>query len=195
MPSNIEIKAKVRELDTLRGLAESIATEPSRTVHQTDVCFQSSKGRLKLRIFTRSSGELIYYERPDTRGSKQSRYQIHETSKPLELRQLLAVALGETITVKKKREVYMVGQIRIHLDEVEELGSFVELEVVLSPNQDPEEGRGIASDLMDKLGINESDLVPCAYADLLSAKVEQDAGGHGLQPGGAAACDPDVKRR
>jgi predicted adenylyl cyclase CyaB len=145
-----------------------IATEPCETLNQEDVFFRTHKGRLKLRIFTHSLGELIYYERPDTTGSKQSNYQIHRTSKPLELRELLAAALGETITVKKKREVYIEGQTRIHLDEVDELGAFMELEVVLRPGQDPDEGRSIASDLMEKLGVDECDLVPCAYVDLLS---------------------------
>ena len=175
MPSNIEIKATVRELDRLRCIATRIATEPCQTLHQEDVFFRARRGRLKLRIFSDSSGELIHYERPDTSGAKQSNYQIHETSKPLDLRKLLSDALGETVTVKKKREVYLVGQTRIHLDEVDELGTFMELEVVLSPNQTPEKGRSIASDLMEKLGINESDFVSCAYADLLQNKAEQDA--------------------
>lgn len=175
MPSNIEIKAKVKKLDSLRRLAGNIATEPSQTLNQEDVFFQSNKGRLKLRIFSSHSGELIQYERPDTRGAKQSNYLIHKTSKPLELRQLLSSALGETVVVKKKREVYMVGQSRIHLDEVAELGSFMELEVVLNPKQTPEEGRKIAADLMKKLEVKESDLVSCAYADLLQKKVEQSA--------------------
>ena len=176
LPSNIEIKATVREPDQFRRIAMRIATEPCQTLHQEDVFFRVRKGRLKLRIFSDGSGELIQYERADTSGAKQSDYQIHCTSKPLELRKLLAAALGETVTVKKKREVYMAGQTRIHLDEVDELGTFMELEVVLSPDQTPEEGRSIASDLMEKLGIQESDLVPCAYADLLQDKAEQGGG-------------------
>jgi len=175
LPSNIEIKATVKELDRLRSIAMRIATEPCQTLHQEDVFFRARSGRLKLRIFSESSGELIHYERPDTRGIKQSNYQIHETSKPLKLRKLLSDALGEILTVKKKREVYMVGQTRIHLDEVDELGTFMELEVVLSPNQNLEEGHSIASDLMKKLGVNESDFISCAYADLLQHKAEQGA--------------------
>ncbi|MCK4546307.1 MAG: class IV adenylate cyclase [Candidatus Eisenbacteria sp.] len=176
LPSNIEIKAMVRELDRFRFIAMRIATEPCRTLHQEDVFFRVRKGRFKLRIFSDSSGELIQYERPNARGARQSDYRIYSTSKPLELRKLLADALGETVTVKKKREVYMVGQTRIHLDEVDELGTFVELEVVLDSNQTPEQGRSIVSELMEKLGIQESDLVPCAYADLLQDKAEQGAG-------------------
>ncbi len=174
MSSNIEVKAKVRELDQFRCIAMRMATEPLQTLHQEDIFFRVRTGRLKLRIFSDGTGELIQYERPDISGAKQSNYQIHRTSKPLELRKILSEALGETATVKKKREVYIVGQTRIHLDEVDTLGTFVEVEVVLSPGQSPDEGRRIASDLMDRLGIKESDLVPCAYADLQKNKAEQE---------------------
>lgn len=160
----------VKEPDRLRSIVKRITTEPSQTLHQEDIYFRVRRGRLKLRIFADDLGELIHYERPDAKGPRQSDYQIHETSRPLELRKLLSDALGETVIVKKKRQVYLLGQTRIHLDEVDELGTFIELEVVLSPYQTPEEGRSIASDLMEKLVINESDLVPCAYADLLQNK-------------------------
>ncbi|RJP22895.1 MAG: CYTH domain-containing protein [Candidatus Abyssobacteria bacterium SURF_5] len=173
MPSNIEIKARVREHDAFRRIATRMATEPPQTLHQEDVFFRVRKGRLKLRIFSDGSGELIQYERPDLTGAKQSHYRIYRTSRPLELRKLLAEALDETVAVKKKREVYIAGQTRIHLDEVDKLGTFVELEVVLSPHQTVEEGQRLASDLMRKLGIKESDLVPCAYADLLENQVKQ----------------------
>ena len=175
MPFNIEIKARVREPDKLRSLVESISTEPNQTFYQEDVFFQTCKGRLKLRILSDTTGELIYYERPNTCGAKLSSYQIYETSKPDELRKLLSMSLGETITVKKKREVYKVGQTRIHLDEVDKLGIFMELEIVLNSDQTPEDGRIIASELMKKLGINEADLVSDAYADILLAMTEQGA--------------------
>ena len=79
-------------------------------------------------------------------------------------------ALGRTVVVKKKREVFMVGQTRVHLDEVEDLGTFVELEVVLRANQDPCEGHRIAEGLMMELGIEADKLIGCAYADLLAER-------------------------
>lgn len=91
------------------------------------------------------------------------------------MRGLLAASLGETVTVKKRREVFIVGQTRIHLDRVDELGTFVELEVVLDSGQTPGQGRSIASDRMEELGISESDLVSCAYADLLHDRAEEEA--------------------
>ncbi|MFH0801277.1 MAG: class IV adenylate cyclase [bacterium] len=173
MPSNVEIKAKVLDPERLRTEAARISTVPGRIINQEDVFFRSGSGRLKLRIFSDDSGELIYYERPDTKGIKQSNYQIHITARPRELRRVLADAIGETVTVKKKRQLFMAGQTRIHIDEVEGLGTYMELEVVLEPGQTFEEGSRIADDLMRKLGVKESELVPCAYCDLIMMKAER----------------------
>ncbi len=173
MPSNIEIKARVSDLSGLRRKVRELATEPYKTFFQEDIFFTTRTGRFKLRILSENSGELIYYERSDSNEPRLSRYEIYKTSRPLELRQLLTSALGETITVRKNREVYLVEQTRIHIDEVENLGTFVELEVVLRHGQDPEEGRFIAKQLMNELGIDESHLIPHAYADLLLAKLKK----------------------
>ena len=167
MPSNIEIKARVKNLGELKAVAEVIATEPLQILQQEDVFFRVPNGRLKLRSFGDGMGELIQYERPDTLHSKKSDYQLFPTANPEELRQMLARALGEVVTVKKRREVYLVGQTRIHLDQVEGLGEFLELEVVLAEGQDDDDGREIARQLMDLLGVKKDALVSCAYADLL----------------------------
>lgn len=167
MPSNIEIKARTGRLDEVRAVAEKITDRPCRIIHQEDVFFRSPSGRLKLRIFPDNTGELIHYERPDTVEAKQSNYEIYQTSNPRQLRRILSDALAETVTVRKTRQVFFVGQTRIHLDAVEGLGTFVELEVVLDQDQPSEEGRKIATQLMEKLGIEAHDLVDCAYADML----------------------------
>jgi predicted adenylyl cyclase CyaB len=170
MPSNVEIKASVRDPGRMRAMVEKAAGSPARIIHQEDIFFRSGSGRLKLRILSDDSGELIYYRRPDTVGARMSDYTVYRTDRPRQLRALLAQALGETVTVRKKRELYMAGQTRIHLDEVEGLGTFLELEVVLRPGQSFEEGSRIAGELIGKLGINEADLVPCAYGDLIMMK-------------------------
>lgn len=170
MPSNIEIKASVKDMSRLRELAKSISTEAVQILHQEDIFFKNKVGRLKLRILSNKLGNLIHYERPDGSDAKLSSYLLYETKNPAQLKQLLSTSLDEIITVKKKRELYIVGQTRIHLDEVEKLGSFMELEVVLKDNQTPNEGKLILSELMKKLEIKEDDLVSVAYADLLIAK-------------------------
>lgn len=170
MPSNIEIKARVRDQQGMRKTASELATEPMVVLEQVDAFFKCQNGRLKLRMFKDGTAELIQYHRPDTTDSKQSDYQIYPVEKPEELRQLLARSLGETVVVKKRRELFLVDQTRIHLDEVDGLGAYMELEVVLREDQSAKEGSQIAHDLMSKLGVEEGDLVSCAYADLLLQK-------------------------
>ncbi|KAB7502397.1 hypothetical protein Anas_13558 [Armadillidium nasatum] len=85
-----------------------------------------------------------------------------------DLKDLLSEALGVAGKVVKKRTLYLIGQTRIHVDEVESLGNFMEFEVVLKEEQNPEEGEAIARDLMKKFNIQEKDLIDRAYVDLLN---------------------------
>ena len=86
---------------------------------------------------------------------------------PAFLHRALSAALGVEGTVRKRRLLYLVGQTRLHLDTVEGLGTFLEMEVVLTPEQGADEGRRIAEELAGRLQIAADDLVPCAYVDLL----------------------------
>ena len=167
MPTNVEIKARVRNPARLKSLAEALALTPSQIILQEDIFFEVPRGRLKLRIFAPNSAELIYYEREDGPGPKESRYSLFQTSEPEALKTVLQKSLGVRGIVRKQRTLYLVGQTRIHLDEVEGLGSFVELEVVLQAHQSHADGVQIARELMVKLEIQDSDLVEQAYIDLL----------------------------
>jgi hypothetical protein len=101
--------------------------------------------------------------------AKQSDYEITAVADPESLLSVLSRALGVPQTVVKTRVLYLVGQTRVHLDSVDGLGDFLELEVVLRPGQDMAQGQAIAADLMDRLGIRDEDLCSTAYADMLSA--------------------------
>jgi len=171
MPTNIEIKAKAKNIKKLRALVEKLSDEPVARITQEDTFFHTSRGRLKLRTLSPEHGELIYYERQDAAGPKRSSYLLYPTSDPNSLKTTLSASLGVRGVVRKGRWLYHVGQTRIHLDEVEGLGSFLELEVVLSPGQSEEQGATIAAELMAQLGIEESDLVEVAYIDLLDGSI------------------------
>jgi predicted adenylyl cyclase CyaB len=168
MPSNIEIKARVADFERRCALAERLAGSPPQILLQRDTFYPCAHGRLKLRELSPSEGQLVAYARPDTVESKQSDYLICPTSTPALLLETLSKALGTGVIVTKRRRLYLVGQTRIHLDEVEGLGTFLELEVVLKPGQPAEEGHAIAAELMRELEVVDSDLLACAYADLLS---------------------------
>jgi predicted adenylyl cyclase CyaB len=167
MPTNVEIKARVSDLDRLRSLVEPLSDTPCEEALQEDTFFRTTAGRLKLRVTRPGGACLIYYEREDSLGPKPSRYAVSPTTDPESLRSLLAAALGVRGVVRKHRRLYVVGNTRVHLDSVEGLGTFMELEVMLQSGQSVEEGLGAARDLMTKLGISDGDLAKGAYIDLL----------------------------
>lgn len=167
MATNIEIKARVRDIDAVRAIAEKLSDLPCTVLSQEDTFFHTPQGRLKLRVLAPDRGQLIYYERADAAGPKRSEYFVSPTDDPASLKAVLAPCLGIRGVVRKRRSLYLVGNTRVHLDEVEGLGSFLELEVMLGPGQSAEEGQATALELMAKLGVQECDLIEGAYMDLL----------------------------
>ena len=167
MPVNIEIKARVRDFKALQEAAVQISDTPCQIIPQQDTFFNCPQGRLKLRELSPNSGQLIYYQRQDISGPKHSEYHIFTTDDPINLKLILSKAYDIRGIVKKIRYLYLVGQTRIHLDDVMNLGHFMELEVVLKPEQTDAEGQAIAKRIMDELGIQDSDLIDSAYMDLI----------------------------
>ncbi|MHB1000814.1 MAG: class IV adenylate cyclase [Armatimonadota bacterium] len=167
MSKNIEIKARVKDYESLCSKAESLSDTPCEILIQKDVFFHSNGGRLKLRSIEGVGSELIGYRRPDEHGPKTSEYIICPIANPALLHDTLSHTLGILGTVEKTRQLYRVGQTRVHLDRVDSLGDFLELEVVLNPNQPEKEGMAIAEDLMRILGIGVDSLVDKAYIDLI----------------------------
>jgi predicted adenylyl cyclase CyaB len=167
MPANIEIKARVHDFVALQHKVEHLSDAPCQVIPQEDTFFNCPHGRIKLRELSPQYGQLVYYLRKDAAGPKHSDYKIFETDNPTELKLILAQAYGMRGVVSKVRYLYMVGQTRIHLDDVLGLGKFIELEVVLRPDQTDEQGQAIALDLMRKLSIQETDLIEGAYLDLI----------------------------
>jgi predicted adenylyl cyclase CyaB len=168
MPRNIEIKARIPSMETIQTAAASIATEGPIDLQQDDTFFRCSDGRLKLREFADGSAELIYYKRDDDKGPKSSFYVRTPVPDPAGMRQALALAWGEQGRVRKKRRLYLVGRTRIHLDVVEGLGDYLELEVVLADGDVYESGVEEAQRIMKQLGIEGDWLVEGAYLDLLA---------------------------
>jgi predicted adenylyl cyclase CyaB len=167
MPSNIEIKARIRDFEEIQRRAENLSDTPVEVIPQEDTFFNTARGRLKLRTLAQDRGQLIYYTRPDQEGPKRSDYHIFLTSDPENLKRVLELAYGIRGLVRKTRYLYLVGQTRVHLDDVERLGQFMELEVVMGEAQSDAEGQAIAEGLMKAFGVEKSDLLEGAYMDLL----------------------------
>lgn len=167
MARNIEIKARLDSIDQLEPLVQQIADGPPTEIVQDDTFFSCPNGRLKLRAFSETDGELIFYQRPDTADPKESFYVISRTAAPDTLREALSLAYGASGRVRKHRTLFMVGRTRVHLDRVEGLGEFLELEVVLSKDEPTESGVRVAHELLSRLGVSPRQLVEGAYVDLL----------------------------
>lgn len=170
MPSNIEIKAILKNRERVEAAAAQLSDAGPELIHQEDYFFHCGGARLKLRILGAERGELIRYERADVAESRCSRYLIARTPDPMVLLEILTNTLGRTGVVKKMRTLYLIGQTRVHLDRVPELGDFLELEVVLRPGQSETEGKAIADLLLSKFQIDKNELVGEAYLDLLARK-------------------------
>ena len=130
---------------------------------------------MKLRAFSAAEGELIFYRRADLQGPKESFYLRTPVPNPDSLRETLSLAYGQAGRVVKQRILYRVGRTRVHLDQVESLGSFLELEVVLEDNEPAEAGVREAEALMARLGIEPSQLIGTAYVDLLAQGLDSAA--------------------
>jgi adenylate cyclase class IV len=167
MPANVEIKARVRDHQGFLARAIELADSRPEIIQQKDTFFQVPSGRLKLRDFGDGTGELIRYQRPDAAGPKVSDYAISRTGDPEGLASLLGGCLPMIGVVAKTRTLLLAGRTRIHLDQVDGLGWYMELEVVLDEGEPPAAGHEEARRLMTDLGIAPEDLVQGAYLDLL----------------------------
>jgi len=171
MPRNIEIKARIENVGVYAPILATLATSGPLELAQDDTFFNCDNGRLKLRAFSNDAGELIFYRRVNQAGPKESFYIRSPTSSPESLRESLSLAYGQIGRIRKYRTLFLVGRTRVHLDRVEGLGHFLELEVMLVDDESPEQGIREASELMEQLGIQAGQLVEGAYLDLITGTV------------------------
>ena len=165
---NIEIKARLTSLDAARQIAASLATKHLGVFEQVDTFFHCSSGRLKVRQVKGQPAELIAYHRPDTSEAKTSNYHLIRIDEGGQLIAALSSSLGKLQTVRKVREVFLYHNVRIHLDHVENLGDFLELESVVSGDVTESTARQRLDELVARFSIQKEDLKARAYADLLS---------------------------
>lgn len=165
MKSNlIEIKARVSSLDPIREKILSWGTMLQGTYVQSDTYFNTVSDRLKMReVDGEPTAMLIYYDREDIPDPKRSDILIVETGEPETLKAILGRSIGVKVTVEKTREIYQHQGTQVHLDEVEDLGTFIEFE---RPVTDLPEDRRVLEALMEELNIEADDLVTVSYSDL-----------------------------
>ena len=167
---NIELKAKYPNLAHAEQLAVELGAKLEWHRKQIDTYFNVKSGRLKLREVENETAELIAYFRENIPQSRESRYQRLTISNSDEMKSMLSQVLGVTIVVSKFRKLYLYKNIRLHLDEVEGLGNFIEFEGVLHPGESESETRNDLYILQNRFEIRKIDLVSVSYSNLLSQR-------------------------
>jgi predicted adenylyl cyclase CyaB len=166
---NVEIKANCVEADRVREILKHRKARFAGIDHQIDTYFRVTEGRLKLRQGN-IENNLIAYRRPNHAGPKTSDVSIAPVTGGAQLRSVLETALGVLVTVDKQREIYYIDNVKFHVDQVEGLGEFIEIEACGEVGGDREALLGQCRGYMELFGIREEDLVDRSYSDLLMGK-------------------------
>ncbi|MBI5370558.1 MAG: class IV adenylate cyclase [Sphingobacteriales bacterium] len=168
---NVEIKARCKSGDHVRAYLLAQGAGFTGTDLQTDTYFNVPNGRLKLREGN-IENNLIFYERPDQAGPKQSAFQLVKVEDAAGLKKALASANGIKVVVRKKREIYYIGNVKFHIDEIPELGSFVEIEAgnKTAGQLGAEQLKEQCDFYLSALEITGNDLVEVSYSDMLMAQ-------------------------
>ena len=174
MPENIEWKARLPDLDAAVRAAERVATAGPELQTQIDTYFNAARGRLKLRQIQRDaseSAELIFYERSDDRETKSSHYVRQPLADAASWLDLLTAALGAWAVVTKRRTIFWHHNVRIHLDQVQGLGNFLEFEAVLESESQRAASAERLHDLIRQFGLTEPQGIAGSYSDFVAERL------------------------
>jgi len=163
---NLEAKFKLFDLAKARKQAEALKYEFKGVLVQRDTFFRVNQGKLKLRE-EESGACLIFYGREDVKGLKLSNYEIVAVPEPEKMREMMTRALGVLAVVKKTRTVLMRDNVRLHLDSIDGLGDFGEIEAVLEEGTSQETSRAAVEQLLSAFDISRRKLIDASYYEML----------------------------
>lgn len=163
---NLEAKFKLFDLDRARKKAEAFGCRFTAAFHQRDTFFKAQRGKLKLREED-GGAWLIHYGREDSAGLKLSSYEIIPVAEPDKMRAILSEAMGVLATVRKHRTLLQRENLRLHLDSVDGLGDFGEIEAVVGERENPEAYRPVVDQLLDALEVRRTNLIGASYFEIL----------------------------
>lgn len=164
MPQNLELKAKYPNIKRAEAIARTISETEPEVLEQTDTYYIVPRGRLKLREIRGKETELIWYDRKEDGADRLSTFERIPIGSSPGFISILNQTLGVDVKVEKQRTVYIWNDCRIHIDLVDQLGPFVEFEVLKSQQNDE---RTRLDFLIEKFGITDLDTINCSYADLI----------------------------
>ena len=170
--TTVEIKARSTRHTAIRQLLKSKNADYQGLDHQIDTYFNVPYGRLKLREGA-IENYLIHYQRENKQGPKQSNVSLFKSNPESSLKEVLTRALGTQVVVDKQREIYWIENVKFHIDEVKNLGTFIEIEAI-----DQTGVRGLeklhqqCEFFLNLFGIANQDLLSESYSDLLIRKTQ-----------------------
>lgn len=165
---NLEIKARCRNQNRIREILEKRGAIYVGIDKQTDTYFNVRGGRLKLREGS-TENVLVYYLREEVSGPKRSDVILYQSANPEALKRILTESLGIRVKVEKEREIYLIDNVKFHLDNVKNLGRFVEIEAQdRDGSRTPNELKKQVYDFMRIIGIKKEELVKGSYSDMLT---------------------------
>jgi adenylate cyclase class 2 len=168
MPQNLELKARISSVSEAVHAAHRLKAQAKGILQQRDIYYKVSRGRLKLRIINDRSAELIFYNRPNKKGSRYSDYFVLPVSNAGLTNELCTAAFGQKVVVKKKRQLFLYKNSRIHLDEVRGLGTFVEFEVLV--RYGIRQAQKLLEVLSTEFAIKQTATLAFSYSDMLLQK-------------------------
>jgi adenylate cyclase, class 2 len=164
---NIEIKAKCSNLEKIRTILLNKKSDFKGVDHQIDTYFKVNSGRLKLREGN-IENHLIHYSRENKTGPKQSNVILFESNPNSTLKEILTKSLDVLAVIDKKREIYFIENVKFHLDDVKNLGTFVEIEAIAENNNLPKEKLlEQCNNFMKLFNIPKEDLISNSYSDMV----------------------------
>ena len=167
---NLELKATYSDLEKAEEIARELGAVFEWEGFQKDTFFRTFRGRLKLRETNDGISELIAYVRPNRQSEKWSDYEIVPVREAEKMKSLLQKSLGILGIVEKHRKLYLLKNVRIHLDRVEELGTFLEFEIIVETPEQEREAPILMNHLKQSFQLEEDQLIRGAYLDILLRK-------------------------
>jgi len=165
---NSEIKAKINRPDEIKKILESLSADYKGCDLQTDTYFNIKNGRLKIRE-GEIENSLIHYDRKNTTDPTLSNISYTKVPKKNDIKDVLRSALGVLVEVKKARHIYFIDHVKFHIDHIQGLGDFIEIEVIDRENEYSEKMmHKLCKHYMLLLKVEESDLLTHSYSDMLA---------------------------
>ncbi|VDL71580.1 unnamed protein product [Nippostrongylus brasiliensis] len=174
MHQSIVLKARVDDIEQAENAIFDLTESLGTFFVQEDVYFNVPNGNLKLRIMhPNRCGQLIYNSLSNKSDHKLSESQVTEVEDVLSIRATLSAALGERGTITKKRRVFTMDDVRIYLDDVDQIGQFIDIAVTLNSSQS-DSCYARAKEIRERLNISEDAVVPVAYLDMMMESLSFD---------------------